>query len=785
MSERMKKANWSRWHVGVRVAGMTGLLLAGLGLVLYKSLESQFHQALGVGLGCAGVVLVLAALFIDVKVALQLVSGERGAFGSNVALQLLLATLLLIGANVFSYYHYVRRDCTRDHVFTIDQALLQQLRELRDDTTIVVLQQHQTLGQLASKPDNFDSAAERKVVEKVKDLVEQFQELGPRFKVVVLDVQDEDYSRKLARVTENAPALRKAIDAAPENSVFFFSHGKVQRLGFQDIYQLDKQASQEANGGRGNLVLINQGMEPFAHKILNLDEKKPKVAVAVVHEILGLNGSEEIGLAGLKKALAARGFDSQDIVLKRWGGFGPPEPAVFTIDESKFELLEIEVANLTRRIKALEDSVKLLTEQRKLFKDSTLDELTKKFAEQLGGRKLTENDRRLNLEVVEANLDHNQARLQQLRTELVEKEEEKRGLNVDSLAEKRRITDLKAKTERMLADCDLLLVPRMTLRNVAHGNYIPNRLHRLDEAQALAIREFLKAGKPVLACFGPANESPEDERGLMPFGPPGPDTLENELSELGIRFGKDTVIYDIETRSLDERQAGLAIPGGNVAVPPVVFDWKPGVGQTLARSEASEQPRHPIRDSMRLTVRSLGKDRALELRVRNPRPITVDKNVADQLAYDPRIMMTGLDAAAKDQPFLQRGDTRPDAMEKKSDIEGPPYPIGVALTTTVPTGWYTEPDAKPAKVRIAAIGHGGLFSGNTLAPAEEKLFFDVCNWLLGRDDLLTKHDKPDWQYPRVNLSESQISLWQWGTRLGLPLLFVYLGMVVLLVRRLR
>jgi hypothetical protein len=28
-------------------------------------------------------------------------------------------------------------------------------------------------------------------------------------------------------------------------------------------------------------------------------------------------------------------------------------------------------------------------------------------------------------------------------------------------------------------------------------------------------------------------------------------------------------------------------------------------------------------------------------------------------------------------------------------------------------------------------------------------------------------------------------LWLWGTRLGLPVLFAYLGLVVLLVRRLR
>ena len=88
--------------------------------------------------------------------------------------------------------------------------------------------------------------------------------------------------------------------------------------------------------------------------------------------------------------------------------------------------------------------------------------------------------------------------------------------------------------------------------------------------------------------------------------------------------------------------------------------------------------------------------------------------------------------------------------------------------------------------------HGGVFIGSTLSPAKEKLLLDVCNWLLGRDDLLTKGgDENRWQYPRLILADTQetadtrLALWQWGARLGMPVLFAYLGLVVLLVRRLR
>jgi hypothetical protein len=35
------------------------------------------------------------------------------------------------------------------------------------------------------------------------------------------------------------------------------------------------------------------------------------------------------------------------------------------------------------------------------------------------------------------------------------------------------------------------------------------------------------------------------------------------------------------------------------------------------------------------------------------------------------------------------------------------------------------------------------------------------------------------------MSKLEFSLWEWGARLGLPLLFIYLGTVVMMVRRMR
>src|SRR5439155_1994053 len=110
--------------------------------------------------------------------------------------------------------YFKRWDLTRKQEFTLPTPVASKLRELKGKTTIVVLQQHKTFGQLSPKPDNFDYAAERKVVDKVKDLVEQFRLLGPQFRVVTLDVEAIGYQDQLARETDSRPGLKEAIAAA-------------------------------------------------------------------------------------------------------------------------------------------------------------------------------------------------------------------------------------------------------------------------------------------------------------------------------------------------------------------------------------------------------------------------------------------------------------------------------------------------------------------------------------------------------------------------------------------
>ena len=119
----------------------------------------------------------------------------------------------------------------------------------------------------------------------------------------------------------------------------------------------------------------------------------------------------------------------------------------------------------------------------------------------------------------------------------------KATLIVEPLAEKRRVTDVEAKTKAMLANVDLLIVPRITLLNAPTGRVIPNRIHKLDSTQLNAIKSFLKDGKPILFLLGPANdprESPELGGGA------GIDPLEGMLADLGFKLPKQTIFYNIE-----------------------------------------------------------------------------------------------------------------------------------------------------------------------------------------------------------------------------------------------
>src|SRR5262249_42619869 len=405
---------------------------------------------------------------------------------------------------------------------------------------------------------------------------------------------------------------------------------------------------------------------------LNVEAKRPVIGIAVTHEWLSTDGAEEYSLRGLKKALKARGFDVRDIILKRWSRFTGPEPAVYTIDESKLDRLEERLTIMDTIIKAQETEVKQVQEGIQTWKTATLDQLTKDFAKRLRVPKITEEIRQSVLEQLKDDVEELDAALTENRKRRDSARGERTTLNTDELAEQRRFSDTPGKLKRLLDDCDLLIVPRMTIRNVnIEGDMVPMRIHRIeDEAQVDAIKDFMKEGKPVLACFGPTNE-PSGR-----FAPPdasGPDKLEDLLSQVGFHFGKQTVLFDSESESFAEQRVNPLATGANVQVPPLEFEWKPGTGlPSYSRVAAAERKENPLGRSIAITAHSMGKDAEgknwqFDLRIRHPRPIYFEP-VGIQEKTDPYFLMTSAASWNDDQPFPTRERT-PQFERGKTDSD--------------------------------------------------------------------------------------------------------------------
>src|SRR5262249_4278231 len=388
-----------------------------------------------------------------------------------------------------AFNYFKRWDLTRKHEFTLPTAVADELRKLKGQTTIVVLQQHKTFGQLSPKPDIYDYAAERKVVDKVHDLVDQFRLLGPQFRVVTLDVEAIGYADQLEAETAGRPGLKEAIEAAPENSIFFYPddrvetiareealrrtalgrrvhtrpvgpkdervkayEGNIPRLSFNEFYQLDKSASKAANPGPdgkpgGNLVLRPQGVESFAQRVLAIQEKRPKVGLLVIHELLtsakDTTDRNVYTSAGLRKSLEDRGLEVVEVVVKKWGEPGGPKPAAYNLIETQFERYEAILEGIDEQRRDLLENRDEVEKAQKVFRDTPLEELQRR----LRGRVRVEVNEELRKDQLRAIADA----LKQIDERLAELAQDRRDTDAQMTAlsrnerafEDKRVTDIK------------------------------------------------------------------------------------------------------------------------------------------------------------------------------------------------------------------------------------------------------------------------------------------------------------------------------------------------------
>lgn len=847
----------------LRTLGVTGVLAAAVGGGLFASafpatqqwtsdtLRAASEGAHGAFARTATLILaagagaVALALLAEVIGGLVLVTGRRTAASASTTVGALAAIALLVFVNAYSFTHHARHDATRAHQFTLPDELAAKLRTLRPEspTTIVVLQKHKIFGTLSDDRDSFTKAAEEKVTEKVKDLVDLFREFGPRFQVEVLDTEAYGYRKRLAELTKESPELKTAIETAPENSILFHANKRVQRLAFNEFMQLDKTASEAANGGRGNLVLLPQGIDHFARRVLAVQERRPVVAVCVVHEWLSTTdsaGQGEYSTAGLKRSLTDNGFDVIDVILKK--GWEDPskelEPAAYTINESKLERLEAELDSARNQLRAVQRDAGLISNrvaalkqvggmpvsEREEFYNELITvaqlrgwtELMKSFRAWLGqGRPITDANEPELREALATGLSR-----QSIRAEQEVRDAEKARAEADERAkaasqderslETRRLADVKAKFAGVLKDVDLVVVPRYTLVNATLSRGINPGLHTLSKTQVEVLKDFMKQGKPVLACLGSLS-------GPNGLDPEGTDELDKLVSERGVELGRDTILYDSEAKSFAAIRGGRQLGGGSGDIPPLQFaDSNPNL--------PNAKP-NPVGTAVRLTGRSV--DQKLDLRLHAPRPVYLSRAVQEKLNYAAEFVFTSPDSWNEEEPFLRRDratgrisyvpryeptlDTDRKQGSRAAERKGP-FPIGVAVEGKIPAAWFDEAYDREAFAaamlspldgvfaagltaaatklerptgRLIVFGSGSLFSGSKLEPPQEKLLVHSANWLTGRADRLPHADLPPWQFPRVEMTPREFHLWRYGTAIGLPLLAVYLGLMAMMLRRLR
>jgi len=824
---RHEMTSSGRKRLLTRYIGLTAILVAVIGLIMFLSMPGAFGpgKVFSVALLIVGLGVGAYALVTEITSASASGSAHKGQAGINAGVQVALAVGLVILINLYSFLHHTEFDLTRDSQFTLPKSTIVELQKLKSETTIVVLQQHKTFGRLSDKPDRYDYAAERKVVEKVQDIVDLFRKFGPQFKVVVLDVEEESYDKKFEELTKEDPTLRTAIQTAPENSIFFASEGKVQRMSFNEFYQLDREASKE---GRGNLVLQPQGIATLVKRITAIEEKKPRIAVAVPHEWLTTQvteGQEQYTLAGLRKSLTNYGFDVVDVVIKKFPG---AQPASFTYEETKLNRLEDEYDTARQAVSRSRKVDGQLARLRQLIEDvkdkpllDRVDNLEKIYdAISPDDANLTEaqkKDPNLMVSFESAVMRRFASVERQLAADKLEAQDEMSAAELglkdiqrnDRSLEDRYLSDVKYKFQRLLSQCDLLIIPRMTIINpTMPENVLPMTLHRFDKEQAEVVKEFMKSGKPVLVCAGPVN-TPQEGAPL----PEVADDIEQLLVDRGVVLAKQTILFNVEAKAFRDPESGDRLGSSAVQLPPLLFqppdDWK---------SEGT-QP-NPISQALQLLVKSIG--HPLDIEVRAPRPITLKQDAQRKQSIAASFLWTSPKSWNETFPFNSRirfipqmgpvrqplpppqKDTEDEALKtgRPSVERDGPFSIAVAIDAAMPKAWYKDDEWKKIEPleekkrptsRLVVVGHGGIFNKKELSPASEQLLLTISNWLLNRDERLPHQADPKapnavdrpWSYGRVEMSETSKNLWHWGTFIGLPAIFIYTGLIVLMVRRVR
>src|SRR5262249_33216598 len=157
-------------------------------------------------------------------------------------------------------------------------------------------------------------------------------------------------------------------------------------------------------------------------------------------------------------------------------------PAAYNLAETQFERRQAELEGIDEDLRSIREERDQVTGLLKLFRESTVDELKKKFPQYR--RRIDEDLRARQIRAFEEGLKRMDERTAELEKDRAETEARLQALMKNERAfEDRRVTDVKAKLSQIASTCDLLIIPRHTLINTTEEQFITPSLFRLSPAQ--------------------------------------------------------------------------------------------------------------------------------------------------------------------------------------------------------------------------------------------------------------------------------------------------------------
>ena len=270
--------------------------------------------------------------------------------------------------------HYQRVDFTRDHRFTLPAEVRADLAQLdpNSKTTVIVYQRHKTFGLHAGQaagrlrvrrraqghregqgsgravPRHRPAASRWKCSTPSRAITNQGTTARSDRRTVVTRLPLGEL-RRSGRTSSNwqdgGRILRKTIEDAPENSLFFYGRERQRQaerpaLSFNDFICWIRRRRRRIAADAAIWCCSIRAWSR-SRSVCCIWKSNGRVSASPSFTPSCRRSSDlNWGLKGSRQALEKRGFEVKDIVLKKWSRFAPPTAAAATVDESALERLE-------------------------------------------------------------------------------------------------------------------------------------------------------------------------------------------------------------------------------------------------------------------------------------------------------------------------------------------------------------------------------------------------------------------------------------------------------------